>query len=349
MGLAAIWVSGSLYAPVPLLFRRDGFGELVRKHPISAQIARSPPGRHSFAANFVTILLTKLRPRAYSGLPSSSEPAAPLSPERTPHDSRHSPGEVTREPFVVPPTLAMSRAASASARATISPRSELVDEAYDRLRDWIITGRLAPGAPIIETDTATLLGVQRAHLRIALQKLQHTGFVVTSRIGTYSRTRVAPLTLDDVVELFTVVGAVEGLAARQAARMPSTRRSALVRSLKKTNRELLRLARREPSDYNSINDLDVEFHATYVKAAGGPRVLALHEAVKPQADRYERFYTNALIDQLEISVREHDAIIAAIESGDPDDAQHAVEINWRNAADRFARAVATSGERGSIP
>ncbi len=245
----------------------------------------------------------------------------------------------------------MSRAASASAsaRPAISPRSELVDEAYDRLRDWIITGRLAPGAPIIETDTAALLGVQRSHLRVALQKLQHTGFVVTSRIGTYSRTRVAPLTLDDVVELFTVVGAVEGLAARQAGRLPATRRAALVRSLKKINKELLRLARREPADYNSINDLDVEFHATYVKAAGGPRVLALHEAVKPQADRYERFYTNALIDQLEISVREHDAIIAAIEGGDPDDAQHAVEINWRNAADRFARAVATSGERGSIP
>jgi DNA-binding GntR family transcriptional regulator len=237
----------------------------------------------------------------------------------------------------------------AAARTAISPRSELVDEAYDRLRDWIITGRLAPGAPIIETDTAALLGVQRSHLRLALQKLQHTGFVVTSRIGTYSRTRVAPLTLDDVVELFTLVGAVEGLAARQAANLPSTRRSALVRSLRKTNRELLRLSRREPADYNSINDLDVAFHATYVEAAGGPRVLALHEAVKPQADRYERFYTNALIDQLEISVREHDAIIAGIESGDPDDSQHAVEINWRNAADRFARAVATSGERGSIP
>lgn len=241
----------------------------------------------------------------------------------------------------------MTRAASA--RPAILPRSELVDEAYERLRDWIITGRLAPGAPIIETDTAALLGVQRSHLRLALQKLQHTGFVVTSRIGTYSRTRVAPLTLDDVVELFSLVGAVEGLAARQAARLPATRRTALVRSLKRINKELLRLARREPSDYNGINDLDVEFHATYVQAAGGPRVLALHEAVKPQADRYERFYTNALIDQLEVSAREHEVIIAAIEAGDPDDAQHAVEINWRNAADRFARAVATTGERGSIP
>jgi len=243
----------------------------------------------------------------------------------------------------------LATASAASGRRAISPRSDLVDEAYERLRDWIITGRLAPGAPIIETDTATLLGVQRSHLRLALQKLQHTGFVVTSRIGTYSRTRVAPLTIDDVVELFTVVGAVEGLAARQAAGLPSSSRSTLVRTLKKINRELLRLARHEPSDYNRTNDLDVEFHAAYVRAAGGPRVLALHEAVKPQADRYERFYTNALIAQLDISVREHETIIAAIESGDPDAAQRAVEINWRNAADRFARAVATSGERGSIP
>ena len=238
---------------------------------------------------------------------------------------------------------------TAAKQREIVPRSELVAEAYDRLRDWIITGRLAPGAPIIETDTAALLGVQRSHLRLALQKLQHTGFVVTSRIGTYSRTRVAPLTLDDVVELFTVLGAVEGLAARQAALLPSAARSALVRSLKKINRELLHLARRTPFDYNRTNDLDVAFHRVYVEAAGGPRVLALHEAVKPQADRYERFYTNVLMDQLEISVREHEAIVAAIESGDPDDSQHAVETNWRNAADRFARAVASAGERGSIP
>jgi DNA-binding GntR family transcriptional regulator len=238
---------------------------------------------------------------------------------------------------------------AASKRSDIVPRSELVAEAYERLRDWIITGRLAPGAPIIETDTATLLGVQRSHLRLALQKLQHTGFVVTTQIGTYSRTRVAPLTLDDVVELFTVLGAVEGLAARQAARFAPAARTALVRSLRKINKELLRVARRTPSDYNRTNDLDVTFHRTYVKAAGGPRVLALHEAVKPQADRYERFYTNVLMDQIEISVREHEAIIAAIESGDPDESQHAVETNWRNAADRFAHAVATAGELGSVP
>jgi DNA-binding GntR family transcriptional regulator len=255
--------------------------------------------------------------------------------------------EVTNDPSNVRPRLPMTRAATK--RPEIVPRSELVAEAYEKLRDWIITGRLAPGAPIIETDTAALLGVQRSHLRLALQKLQHMGFVVTSRIGTYSRTRVAPLTHEDVVELFTVLGAVEGLAARQAALLPSAARTALVRSLRKINGELLRLVRRTPGDYNRTNDLDVEFHRTYVQAGGGPRVLALHEVVKPQTDRYEAFYTMVLMTQLEFSVREHEAIIAAIESGDPDDSQHAVEVNWRNAADRFARAITTIGERGSIP
>lgn len=239
----------------------------------------------------------------------------------------------------------MKRATKAPKQSV--PPSELVEEAYNRLRDWIITGRLAPGTVIIETDTAASLGVQRSHLRLALQRLQHTGFVITSKIGTYSRTRVAPLTLDDVVELFTVVGAVEGIAARAAAQLPATARGRLVRSLEKINSELLRLAHRAPSDYNRTNDLDVAFHRTYVEAAGGPRVRSLHEAVKPQAYRYERFYTNALMDQLDVSVAEHEGIIAAIKSGNPDDAQHAVETNWRNAAVRFARAVAATGERGS--
>ena len=43
---------------------------------------------------------------------------------------------------------------TAAKQREIVPRSELVAEAYDRLRDWIITGRLAPGAPIIHPELA---------------------------------------------------------------------------------------------------------------------------------------------------------------------------------------------------
>jgi DNA-binding GntR family transcriptional regulator len=227
-------------------------------------------------------------------------------------------------------------------------RSALVDDAFARLRDWIITGRLAPGTLLIEMEVAAQLGVQRSHLRQAIQRLQQSGFVIASKIGTYSRTRVAPLTLEDMAELFAMVGAIEGLAARGAAQLAKTKRSALVQTLKRTNAELLRISEGPSADYNRANDLDVSFHRVYVEAGGGPRIQALHAAVKPQADRYERFYAHGLLDRLDLSVVEHDAIIVAIGGGDPDVAQKAVEINWRNAVERFNHAVIPMGGDSAI-
>jgi DNA-binding GntR family transcriptional regulator len=226
------------------------------------------------------------------------------------------------------------------------PRNVLTAQVFERVRDLIVTGRLAPGAPIIETDVAAMLGVPRSHLRLALQRLHHAGFVVTSTIGTYSRTRVAPLTTEDVRDLFAVVGAVEGLAAREAALLPNTARAKLARELTRMNAELFAAARTKPVDYNRVNDLDVAFHRRYVEQVASPRVRALHDAIKPQADRYERLYSNALQDEIDVSVAEHEAIIDAIRAGDPDAAQRSVEANWRNAGDRFRRVVATVGERG---
>ena len=54
-----------------------------------------------------------------------------------------------------------------------------------------------------------------------------------------------------------------------------------------------------------------------------------------------------LLDELSASVKEHEAIAAAIAKGDPDAAQRAAETNWHNAARRLARIIAQHGERGS--
>ena len=47
------------------------------------------------------------------------------------------------------------------------------------------------------------------------------------------------------------------------------------------------------------------------------------------------------------SVAEHDAIIEAIEAGNADEAQIAVQTNWRHAADRIGKVIEVAGERGS--
>jgi DNA-binding GntR family transcriptional regulator len=238
---------------------------------------------------------------------------------------------------------ASTRPPAAGARTPRVPRGELVTAAHDKLRDLIVRGRIAPGAPIIETEVAALLGVRRSHLRAALLRLQQAGFVISSTIGTYSRSRVAPLTLGDVQELFAVIGALEGVAARNAAQLPARARAQLVTALRRVNRELRPSARVTPGDYH---DLDGQFHGLYVTRAGGARVRMLYDAIKPQADRYALMYTYALFDQITVSAAEHEAIIEAIDDGDADAAQRAADANWRNAAERFRSYMDVAGERG---
>jgi len=218
---------------------------------------------------------------------------------------------------------------------------------YARLRDLIVQGSLAPGSRIVETEIASRLGVSRTPVREALQRLQQEGFVMGAPGAQQSRLTVAPLTRDDVMELLDVVGALEGLGARRAATHDLAERRALGKELRALNQEFARAARAAPVDHSRLYDVDERLHRRIVEAGVGPRLLALHEAVKPQAERYIRMYISLLTDDVKPSVDEHDTMIDAIEEGRAADAQDAVEINWRHAADRLSRVIEMAGERGS--
>jgi DNA-binding GntR family transcriptional regulator len=231
-------------------------------------------------------------------------------------------------------------------RTSIPPRKRArPQQVYERLRALIVEGRLAPGARIIETDVASRLGVSRTPVRGALQRLQQEGYVVDSPTLQQTRPTVAPLTSDDARELFLLVGALEGLAAYRAASGAAAERSALASALAETNDAFAAAAAATRPDHARIFELDEQFHRCYMPAAG-PRVRLLHETVKPQAERYERLYVSMLTSELHTSVAEHRAIVKAIRTGNAAAAQAAVETNWRNAAERLAAVVATSGERG---
>jgi len=219
-------------------------------------------------------------------------------------------------------------------------------QVYERLRELIIDGRLAPGARIVETDVAARLGVSRTPVRGALQRLQQEGFVVDSPTLQQTRPTVAPLTSEDARELFLLVGALEGLAAHRAALGALPQRTALAASLADINEAFASAAVAKRPDHGRIFELDEQFHRRYMSAAG-PRVLSIHATVKPQAERYERLYVSMLEAELQTSVVEHRAIVRAIRTGNAPGARAAVETNWRNAAERLAAVVAASGERGS--
>jgi DNA-binding GntR family transcriptional regulator len=243
------------------------------------------------------------------------------------------------------PTRAHPQSAGHRARATEHAPIDNVSRVYHELRTLIISGQLPPGARIAERAVVARMGTSRTPVRSALHRLHQEGFVASVGRAGDQRLIVTPLTRDDGREVFMVIGHLEGLAARQAAGLPPDRRRTLVRELRAVNRELARASRAKAAP-SRLFDLDLQFHQTYVEGVAGPRVVALHRAIKPQSERYARLYVNVLLDELPTSVKEHEAIAAAIAKGDPRAAQHAVETNWHNAATRLSAVIEEFGERG---
>jgi len=215
---------------------------------------------------------------------------------------------------------------------------------YQELRGVIVQGQLPPGSRISERVLAVRLGLSRTPVRSALRRLEQEGLVVMNE--RERRLYVAPLTLTDGQEVYLIVGHLEGLAARMAASLPSARRKLLVARLRELNRDLGTESRIR-NDSARIFDLDLEFHRSFVEDVAGPRLLTLHRAIKPQSERYARLYMSVLLDELTLSVSEHQRIVTAIAKGDADAAELATEKNWHNAARRLAHVIAQNGERGS--
>lgn len=222
-----------------------------------------------------------------------------------------------------------------------------MQHAYESLRELIVWGKLAPGSRIVEVEIAERLGVSRTPVRSALHRLQQEGYLLAGDGSRQARLSVAPLTREDVRDLFGIIGQLEALAACGAAALARPGRAALAGELRQLNQTLREAAQQERPDHHLIFDLDTAFHRRYVEAGAGPRLLALHEAIKPQAERYVRLYVSALVDEIGSSVEEHGEIVGAIAGGDPEVAQRMVETNWRNAAERFSQVIETLGERGS--
>jgi DNA-binding GntR family transcriptional regulator len=244
------------------------------------------------------------------------------------------------------PRRAASRARPRSGDKRGAGASERANRLYDSLRGMIVRGQLAPGARIVETEVAERFGVSRTPVRAAFQRLEREGYVTTSTTHQ-ARMTVAPLTKGDVQELLEIVAELEGLAARNAARLNEPEREKLARDLEAINAEFRRAVSAKGAKPGKLYELDEKFHERYVEAGAGARLRSLHQAVKPQAERYIRMYIALLLETVPVAGTEHDAIIDAMRTANAAAAQRAVQTNWRHAAERLVRAIDVMGEQGN--
>jgi len=223
------------------------------------------------------------------------------------------------------------------------------DVIYGKLRELIVSGTLGPGTRLVEATVARRLGASRTPVRSAFHRLQQEGYAVPADLNDQRmRLIVAPATAEDGSELYHILGELEGLAGFYAANLPQGQRTQLVKEIQEINRQLAAQSEADGSDLYHAFQLDALFHRRCVELSAPPRLLALNEAIKPQADRYARLYSAALIGRYDptVAVEEHDVIIRAIEAGNAAAAQEAVRDNWRHGAERIAAAIKKWGESG---
>ncbi len=222
--------------------------------------------------------------------------------------------------------------------------------AYDKVRALIVRGRLLPGTRVTEADVATELRISRTPAREALRRLQQERLLVPTGAsdGAKVRLAVAPMTAGEARELYTAAGALESVIARNVTDHDADERLELAAELARAQAAFRREATKRAPDWDRLFELHHAFHEVLRSRLAGPRLRLLLDGLRPHLDRYEYFYGRLQGSGFEATFEEHDAIVAAIETGRADAAERAVRANWFNGADRLAGIVRRAGEAGFL-
>lgn len=206
------------------------------------------------------------------------------------------------------------------------------EDTVARLLQTIRLGVVAPGEALPpERDLAARFSVSRDTVRDAIRSLSDAGYLVARR-GRYGGTFVsdtlpaadtAPPTLDEIEDVLVLREILEVGAARSAA----------ARELGAAERDLLwtRLGETAAASIEDYRRLDSRLHLTIGELVGAPSLVSL------LADNRTR--VNALLDgipllarNIEHSNQQHEAIVVAILTGNPDRAAAAMSEHLAGSA-----------------
>jgi DNA-binding GntR family transcriptional regulator len=212
----------------------------------------------------------------------------------------------------------MQKAADMTAN---TDRRALHEDVAEKLREMLTQGHLAPGSRLNERILCERLRVSRTPLREAFKVLAAERLIeLTPNRGA----RVLALGRADVEELFELMGALEGLSGQLAANRRTSAELAEIRAL---HFEMLAAhARRDLPGYYALNR---RIHQAISHCA---RNAALGEACNSVNTRIQnlRFRSNFDHDKWDHAVKEHQAMLAALEARDGAALRAILELHLRH-------------------
>lgn len=227
-------------------------------------------------------------------------------------------------------------------------RRKLSDEVFDRLKRMITSGDVKPGEAMpSERELMERFGVGRPAIREAMQALSNLGLLTISHgerarvLALTARTLTQQVDTAAQIMLATSPGSLESL---KEARVFFEQGMARQAATKATRADIVQLARlvamqREAlgADPAEFIQIDMQFHAAIAAISGNPIYAAVSEAMLGWLKRY---HTEVLhwSGKEKITLSEHEAIVAAIETGDADAAEQAMVNHLNRSASLYSHA-----------
>lgn len=211
------------------------------------------------------------------------------------------------------------------------PLRELVLEA---IREAIINGNLKPRERLMEIQMAEELGVSRTPIREALRKLELEGFIVmVPRKGAY----VADISTKDIADVFEIRASLEGLAAALAAERVTEEELEFMERCLVIKAEAIATA-----DFEKLVDIDTKFHEAIYKASRNERLVTIVNNLREQIQRL-RTTSLSVPGRMYQSLKEHRAIVEAIQSRDISLARQVAQDHIENAENVMMESIKRDG------
>ena len=210
------------------------------------------------------------------------------------------------------------------------------EEIRERLIADILSGRLPPGTRIVETRLAQQFGVSQAPVREALRDLALFGFVVSS---PFRGTQVREISTEDLLEIYPIRAALEGVAARAAATRID---AATLKQLEDTIGVMRAAAAR--NDGPAHAEADFAFHEAIVHASGNRMLENVWQTLRLATTT---FVTHAMTQLTHRTLQEigerHVPVLAALVARDPDLSEARMRRHIEEPGEWILNAV-TQGE-----
>ena len=203
----------------------------------------------------------------------------------------------------------------------------LADQVFEKLENDIIMGVYPCGEILTELKLVEQLGVSRTPIREAMRRLEQERLIKESGKGSV----VLGITRQDLEDIMDIRAGIEGLAAYYAAKNVNDQELLELRQIAELQDFYF-----QKQDTEHLRELDDRFHEAMYELCGR---TVIRDTLQPLHRKALRYRKKSIEDdkRVELSVKEHKAILEAIAAGDAELAKELTAKHIANAKESMLR------------